>query len=84
MRVLIREIKVKSILSKSGIPGFDFCIKPYVDVKINALKRLHDNGIKTYVFIGPLLPFTYYMSLLLHLVALNANMIAYGKQAILD
>lgn len=29
MRVLTREIKVKSILSKSGIPGFDFCINPY-------------------------------------------------------
>ncbi|MBI5192519.1 MAG: DUF5131 family protein [Nitrospirae bacterium] len=29
MRVLIREIKVKSILSKSGIPGFDYCINPY-------------------------------------------------------
>lgn len=29
---------------------------PTIAARINALKTLHDNGIKTYVFIGPLLP----------------------------
>ncbi|MDD5434277.1 MAG: DUF5131 family protein [Nitrospira sp.] len=29
---------------------------PPINARINALKRLHDNGIKTYVFIGPVLP----------------------------
>jgi DNA repair photolyase len=30
MSVIIREIKVKSILTRSGIPGVDYCINPYV------------------------------------------------------
>lgn len=30
LRCLIQEIRVKSILSKSGIPGVDYCINPYV------------------------------------------------------
>lgn len=30
MDVMIQEIKVKSILSKSGISGVDYCINPYV------------------------------------------------------
>ncbi|MCX5909301.1 MAG: radical SAM protein [Deltaproteobacteria bacterium] len=29
MRIAIQEKKVKSILSKSGIPGVDYCINPY-------------------------------------------------------
>lgn len=29
MSLIIREIKAKSILSKSGIPGADYCINPY-------------------------------------------------------
>ncbi len=29
---------------------------PSINARINALKRLHDNGINTYVFIGPVLP----------------------------
>lgn len=28
--VAIKEIEVKSILSKSGIPGIDYCINPYI------------------------------------------------------
>ncbi|MBI5181776.1 MAG: radical SAM protein, partial [Nitrospirae bacterium] len=30
MGLIIKEIKVKSLLSKSGIPGADYCINPYV------------------------------------------------------
>ncbi len=30
MGFLIKEIKVKSILTKSGIPGADYCINPYI------------------------------------------------------
>jgi len=30
MSVKIREVKVKSILTKTGIPGIDYCINPYV------------------------------------------------------
>ena len=30
MRLTVKEIKVKSILTKSGIPGADYCINPYV------------------------------------------------------
>src|SRR4030066_653341 len=30
MSVNIREVKVKSILTKTGIPGIDYCINPYV------------------------------------------------------
>jgi len=30
MSLRIREIKVKSILSRSGISGFDYCLNPYV------------------------------------------------------
>ncbi len=30
MQLKIKEIQVKSILSKSGIPGIDYCINPYV------------------------------------------------------
>ncbi len=30
MSLIIREIKVKSILTHSGIPGVDYCINPYV------------------------------------------------------
>ncbi|MCF6154201.1 MAG: radical SAM protein [Candidatus Brocadia sp.] len=30
MSLNVREIKVKSILTKSGIPGADYCINPYV------------------------------------------------------
>ena len=30
MSLIIREIKAKSILTKSGIPGVDYCINPYV------------------------------------------------------
>jgi DNA repair photolyase len=30
MGLIIKEIKVKSVLSKSGIPGADYCINPYV------------------------------------------------------
>ena len=30
MHCLTQEVKVKSILSKSGIPGADYCINPYV------------------------------------------------------
>jgi DNA repair photolyase len=29
MRVLIKETKAKSILTKTGIPGVDYCINPY-------------------------------------------------------
>ena len=29
---------------------------PPVDTRIQALKTLHENGVKTYAFIGPLLP----------------------------
>ena len=29
MKLLIKEVVAKSILSKSGIPGADFCINPY-------------------------------------------------------
>ncbi len=30
MSLIVREIKAKSILTKSGIPGIDYCINPYV------------------------------------------------------
>lgn len=30
MSVVIQEIRIKSILSKSGIPGADYCINPYI------------------------------------------------------
>jgi len=30
MSLTVKEIKVKSILTKSGIPGADYCINPYV------------------------------------------------------
>src|SRR3989304_2124443 len=30
MSLIIREIQAKSILTKSGIPGVDYCINPYV------------------------------------------------------
>ncbi len=30
MKTIIREKRVKSILSKSGIPGIDYCLNPYV------------------------------------------------------
>lgn len=30
MGLIIREIKVKSVLTRSGIPGVDYCINPYV------------------------------------------------------
>ncbi|MFO0793792.1 MAG: radical SAM protein [Candidatus Brocadiaceae bacterium] len=30
MRFIVREIKAKSVLTKSGIPGIDYCINPYV------------------------------------------------------
>src|SRR3972149_7495290 len=30
MSLIIREVKVKSILTKTGIPGIDYCINPYV------------------------------------------------------
>lgn len=30
MGLIIKEIKVKSVLTKSGIPGADYCINPYV------------------------------------------------------
>ena len=30
MSVNIKEVKVKSILTKTGIPGIDYCINPYV------------------------------------------------------
>ena len=30
MVLIIQEIRVKSILTKSGIPGVDYCINPYV------------------------------------------------------
>jgi len=30
MSLIIREIKAKSILTKSGIPGVDYCVNPYV------------------------------------------------------
>jgi len=30
MSLIIREIKAKSILTKSGIPGVDYCINPYI------------------------------------------------------
>ncbi len=30
MGLIIKEVKVKSVLSKSGIPGADYCINPYV------------------------------------------------------
>lgn len=30
MNLTVKEIKVKSILTKSGIPGADYCINPYV------------------------------------------------------
>jgi len=30
MSLIIREIKVKSILTRSGIPGYYYCINPYV------------------------------------------------------
>jgi DNA repair photolyase len=29
---------------------------PPIDARIHALKMLHENGVKTYAFIGPLLP----------------------------
>jgi DNA repair photolyase len=29
---------------------------PSISARINALKRLHENGINTYAFIGPILP----------------------------
>ena len=35
---------------------FEPLSSPYAD-RVNALKQMHDNGIKTYVFIGPILPF---------------------------
>ena len=30
MSLIIREIKAKSILTRSGIPGVDYCVNPYV------------------------------------------------------
>ncbi|MBI2469620.1 MAG: DUF5131 family protein [Planctomycetes bacterium] len=30
MGLIIREIQVKSVLTKSGIPGIDYCINPYI------------------------------------------------------
>ena len=30
MSLIIREIKAKSILTKSGIPGVDYCVNPYI------------------------------------------------------
>src|SRR3990172_6432516 len=30
MSVIIREVQVKSILTRTGIPGIDYCINPYV------------------------------------------------------
>ncbi|MFQ5965677.1 MAG: radical SAM protein [Candidatus Scalinduaceae bacterium] len=30
MNIIIKEIKAKSILTRSGIPGVDYCINPYV------------------------------------------------------
>jgi len=30
MSLIIKEIKVKSVLTRSGIPGVDYCINPYV------------------------------------------------------
>lgn len=30
MSLIIREIKVKSVLTKSGIPGVDYCVNPYI------------------------------------------------------
>ncbi len=30
MSLIIREVKVKSILTRTGIPGIDYCINPYV------------------------------------------------------
>ncbi|MBM4136400.1 MAG: radical SAM protein, partial [Nitrospira sp.] len=30
MMLIIREITVKSVLTKSGIPGADYCINPYI------------------------------------------------------
>ena len=30
MSFIVREIKAKSVLTKSGIPGIDYCINPYV------------------------------------------------------
>jgi len=30
MEIVVREIRAKSILSRSGIPGVDYCVNPYV------------------------------------------------------
>src|SRR3972149_9738911 len=30
MSLIIREIKAKSILTKSGIPDVDYCVNPYI------------------------------------------------------
>jgi len=47
MDVRIQEIKVKSILSKSGIPGTDYCINPYVGCA-NACRYCYADFMKKY------------------------------------
>lgn len=47
MSVLIREVTAKSILSKSGIPGADYCINPYVGCS-HACKYCYASFMKKY------------------------------------
>jgi DNA repair photolyase len=47
MSILIREITAKSILSKSGIPGADYCINPYVGCS-HACKYCYASFMKKY------------------------------------
>ncbi|MCL4492507.1 MAG: radical SAM protein [Nitrospirae bacterium] len=47
MGLVVQEIKAKSILSKSGIPGVDYCINPYVGCS-HACKYCYATFMKKY------------------------------------
>lgn len=49
---------------------------PPINARVNALKRLHENGIKTYVFIGPVLP--------MNPVALVEKITPYADSVLID
>jgi len=58
----IQQITVRSILSKSKLPGIDFVINPYCGcqpacVYCYACFMQKFDGLETYIFVGPILPY---------------------------
>ncbi len=60
IKLKLKEIQAKSIITKSNLPDADYVINHYsfsVKDKIQALQLFKRDHIKVYVFIGPIIPF---------------------------